>query len=57
MTTATIDENSTLVNCGFAGKMAYPMNLMLLIMDMEEMLGGNLQTGLENLKSILKNQE
>ena len=57
ITTATIDENFTLVNWGFAGKMAYPMNLMLLIMDMKEMLGGDLQTGLENLKSILENQE
>lgn len=44
----------TLVKWGFHGSMKYPMNLMLLFMNMEEMLGSDLQTGLENLKKILE---
>ena len=36
MTTTAIDSNQTLVKWGFEGSMNYPMNLMLLMMDMEE---------------------
>lgn len=36
--------------------MPYPFNLMLLFMDMEEMIGNDLQTGLENLKLVLEQQ-
>ena len=52
--TETISENETKVKWGFDGKMEYPMNLMLLFMDMEEMLGGDLQTGLDRLKVNLE---
>lgn len=34
--------------------MNYPMNIMLLFMDMEKMLGGELYTGLQNLKRELE---
>jgi hypothetical protein len=34
--------------------MAYPMNLMLVFMDMDAMLGKDLQTGLNNLKAVLE---
>ncbi|HEY1024399.1 MAG TPA: SRPBCC family protein [Sphingobacteriaceae bacterium] len=54
MTTDSISENQTQVKWGFSGKMDYPMNLMLLFMDMEEMLGGDLKTGLEKLKTQLE---
>lgn len=54
MTTETIGENQTKVKWGFTGKMSYPMNFMLLIMNMEEMLGGDLQIGLNNLKVVLE---
>ncbi|MBX3101469.1 MAG: SRPBCC family protein [Bacteroidetes bacterium] len=47
-------KGGTLVKWGFAGKMPYPMNLMLLFMDMEEMMGKDLQQGLDNLKEILE---
>ena len=30
------------------------MNIMLLFMDMDEMLGSDLETGLENLKQLLE---
>jgi hypothetical protein len=54
MTTESISDSSTKVKWGFDGSMAYPMNLMLLFMDMEEMLGNDLQQGLNNLKVVLE---
>ena len=54
MTTEASAENQTTVKWGFNGHMAYPMNLMLLFMDMEEMIGDDLQTGLTNLKGVLE---
>ncbi|GIZ08294.1 SRPBCC family protein [Flavobacterium sp. UMI-01] len=53
-TTEKITPNSTKVKWGFNGKMPYPMNLMLPIMNMDKMLGKDLQKGLENLKVILE---
>lgn len=54
MTTQTVSENETLVNWGFHSQMKYPMNLMLLFMNMEKMIGNDLSTGLKNLKNILE---
>jgi hypothetical protein len=54
MTTETKVDTQTLVKWGFASAMKYPMNLMLLFMNMEKMLGDDLQTGLNNLKNILE---
>lgn len=54
MTTKTIAENQTKVKWGFEGKMNYPMNFMLLFMDMEKMLGTDLAIGLTNLKQVLE---
>ena len=48
-----VNDSVTITKWGFYGKMKYPMNMMLLFMDMEEMLGGQLQEGLDNLKVIL----
>jgi len=47
-------NTGTLVKWGIKGKMNYPMNLMLLFMDMDEMIGKDLQTGLINLKTVLE---
>jgi effector-binding domain-containing protein len=52
--TDSIGENQTKIKWGFDGKMNYPMNLMLLFMDMEGMLAPSLEEGLENLKNILE---
>lgn len=52
--TENIGSNETLVKWGFNGKMNYPMNLTLLFMNMEEMLGPQLQEGLDKLKVILE---
>lgn len=56
MTTTSLDEHITRVQWGFTGKMAVPMNLMLLTMDFEGMIGEDLQKGLNNLKEILENE-
>jgi hypothetical protein len=54
MTTEVVSENQTKVTWGFKGRMAYPMNLMLAVMNMEDMLGEQLGTGLNNLKAELE---
>jgi len=36
--------------------MKYPMNIMLLFMDIPGMLGKDLETSLTNLKSVLEKQ-
>jgi hypothetical protein len=56
MTTAAVNDSTTMVKWGFNGKMKYPMNLMMLFMDMEGMLGGDLEQGLTNLKSVLESR-
>lgn len=56
MTTEAVNDSTTLVKWGFNGKMPYPMNLMLLFMDMETMLGGDLEEGLNNLKAVLEKE-
>lgn len=54
MTTEPIGADKTKVKWGFTGKMPWPMNLMLLCMNMEEMIGKDLQGGLDKLKTILE---
>ncbi|MNR45259.1 hypothetical protein D3C85_1640860 [compost metagenome] len=54
MITESVSETQTKVKWGFKGRMKYPMNLMLLCMDMEGMLGKDLQKGLDDLKVILE---
>lgn len=53
MTTEDISSTETKVQWGFNGKMDYPMNLMLPFLQMEKIIGNDLQTGLDNLKVIL----
>ncbi|MEI6949001.1 SRPBCC family protein [Paraflavisolibacter sp. H34] len=54
MTTEAVSDRETKVKWGFTSRMPYPMNLMLLCMDMEKMIGDDLQTGLANLKNNLE---
>jgi hypothetical protein len=56
MTTETVNGNQTKVKWGFNGHMPYPMNLMLTVMNMEQMLGDDFQLGLNNLKGIMEKQ-
>lgn len=54
MITENLSENQTKVKWGFTGKMDYPMNLMLVLMNMEGMIGKDMDEGLNNLKLILE---
>jgi Polyketide cyclase / dehydrase and lipid transport len=54
MTTTPASANQTKVKWGINGKMNYPMNIMMLFMNMENMLGKDLADGLANLKGILE---
>lgn len=54
MTTAALSDGQTLVRWHFAGQLPYPVNLMLLVVDVEGMIAEDLQQGLENLKLILE---
>ena len=52
MATQAEADTQTKVTWGFKSEMAYPMNLMLLFMDMDKILGKDLEEGLRNLKDI-----
>jgi hypothetical protein len=54
MITEMVSDNQTRVRWGFSGHMAYPMNLMMLFMNFEEMIGGDFETGLVRLKEELE---
>jgi hypothetical protein len=54
LTLDSTTNNATIVNWGFDSKMKYPMNLMLLFMNMEKMVGNDLATGLSTLKKVLE---
>lgn len=54
MSTEPMSPEETMVKWGFNGKMNYPTNIFLLFMDMEELLGKDLQIGLDNLKVELE---
>jgi hypothetical protein len=54
MTFEATGDSVTLVKWGFDGHMNYPMNMSLLFMDFDAMLGKDLEIGLQNLKVILE---
>jgi uncharacterized protein YndB with AHSA1/START domain len=51
--TEALPGNQTKVKWGMSSRLKYPMNIMLL-MNLEKMLGKDLQTSLGNLKRILE---
>jgi hypothetical protein len=54
MTTEAVSDNQTKVKWCFSGHMSWPMNFMMVVMDMDKAIGGDLTTGLNNLKGILE---
>ncbi len=54
MTIESTTNNATIVNWGFDSKMKYPMNLMLLFMNMEKAIGTDFEIGLNRLKQLLE---
>jgi hypothetical protein len=53
---ASTDSLTTQLTWNFNGNMAYPFNVMQLFMSMEDMLGSDIQEGLNNMKEILEKQ-
>ena len=56
MITETAGENQTKVKWGFSGTMPKPLNLMLLMMDMDKEVGKDFDQGLSNLKRHLESK-
>lgn len=56
LSTESVSEDQTKVTWGFGGKMAYPMNVLLLFINMDKLLSGDIMEGLENLKKVLEKQ-
>jgi hypothetical protein len=54
MTTTPVTTGQSNVKWGLDSKMNYPMNIMMLFMNMDKMLGKDLALGLENLKVIME---
>ena len=54
MSTRADASGSTEVEWAMTGSMPYPMNLFLVLMDLEGSIGRDLQNGLNNLKGILE---
>jgi uncharacterized protein YndB with AHSA1/START domain len=52
--TQSITDDTTTVKWAFDSKMAFPMNTILLFMNMDKMLGGDMEISLNNLKQILE---
>lgn len=49
-----LSENQTRVTWGMRSQMKYPMNIMLLFMNIEKILGKDLEDSLGNLKTVLE---
>jgi uncharacterized protein YndB with AHSA1/START domain len=54
MVTEPVSENQTKVRWGFSGHMNYPTNLVMLFMNFDKMIGDDLATGLQRLKTVLE---
>jgi hypothetical protein len=54
MSFESLNDNATKVKWGIYGKLKYPMNISFLFMDMDAMLGKDLEGGLKNLKEIIE---
>ena len=54
MSTKSIDASHTKVTWGFKGNYPYPLNIMKLFINLEEMIGYDFETGLNNLKTLLE---
>ena len=53
-TTETVSNNQTKIVWGFNGHMDYPMNIMMLFMDFETMIGNDFEKSLVKLKALLE---
>ena len=53
---AAPDSNTTKLTWNFNGDMSYPFNVTQLFISMEDMLGKDIQEGLQNMKVILEKE-
>ena len=54
MSTESLGGNQTKVKWGISGVIPYPTNIMLPMLKMDQMIGNDLQKGLENLKDKME---
>jgi hypothetical protein len=54
MITEGVGDNQTKVKWGFSGAMPRPLNVMLVVMDMDKAVGKDFDDGLSTLKTILE---
>jgi len=54
MSFESVNDSVSKVKWGIYGKLKYPMNISFLFMDMDAMLGKDLEGGLNNLKALLE---
>ena len=54
MITEAAGDNQTKMKWGFTGSMPRPLNLMLIVMDMDKEVGKDFSEGLASLKTILE---
>jgi hypothetical protein len=52
--TEAVSDTQTKVKWGMHGDINYPMNLMLLFVNMEDMIGTEFSKSLQNLKGVLE---
>ena len=55
-TTEAVGTDQTRVKWGFDTKMNYPLNIMQLFFDMNDVVGKDFQTSLDNLKAVMEKQ-
>jgi hypothetical protein len=56
MATRAVNDNATTVKWKFDSRMSYPINIVLLFINMDKMLGADMDASLNNLKSVLEKQ-
>ena len=56
-TTESLKENTTKISWGFDGHVPWPWNFFNLFMNMDDILGPDLQEGLDNMKKVLESNE
>jgi uncharacterized protein YndB with AHSA1/START domain len=52
--TESVGDNQTKVRWGSSGNMPFPLNAMMLVMDIDKEMGKDFEEGLANLKTIME---
>lgn len=57
LTVTALDPQTSAVSWGFYTKSPYPFNVLMLFFNIEEGVGKDYEQGLQNLKTLLENQQ